>query len=160
MLLISPKILRDFGFHINYAYFFRVVPFQWDYEAGKLCLRDDEKTWTLRSWKFVVILIFLHQTFIILRFYQSVSGQMENLIQHVFEMVFILGFAFISAIQVTFVLTRDAIVKFVNNYIQYFKGLQGKSEIFNLLKFIFIIHGKSRMSGLLVIIAADWDWKI
>ena len=126
MLLISPKILREFGFHINYAYFFRAVPFEWDDEAGKLYLRDSEKTWTLRSWKVVSTLLFLHQAFIMFRFYQSVSGQLEVLAQYIFQIVFMMGFGLICAIQLTFVLARDAIVKFVNNYMHYFKSLQGK----------------------------------
>ena len=132
MLLISPTILRDFGFHINYAYFFRVVPFQWDYKAGKLCLRDSEKNWTLRNWKVVSILIFLYEAFILFRFYESMSGQMETLVQHTFEMVFILGFTLMCVVQVMFIFKRDAIVKLVSDYMDYFQELQGISKRFKV----------------------------
>ncbi len=128
MQLVSRKILDQFESFTNYAFYFRTVPFKWDSKTEKLCLRFRETTWTLRNWKLVSTLYFIHQVFIMFRFYQYVldSRSVQNIPEAVFQFINVAGYSMVCAVQVAFIFKRNSIVMFVNSYIDYFKKLQGK----------------------------------
>ncbi len=120
MQIITPKVLSQFNFYINWAYFLRIIPFQWDSKNRKLLLRDREKTWTPRNWRFVSSLYFIHFVFFLCRFSQLLYYETETRLKVcIIEIVFIVVSAFSCVCQITFILKRRAIVRFVNSYMEF-----------------------------------------
>jgi hypothetical protein len=130
-ILLSPNILCLLGLPFNWAYFFRIAPFEWNGEEERLLLRDHEPKWTLRSWKLVTAAYFLHYTFLAFRFYELTMTLAVGEGSRSFG-VYLIGITYVGAhslgcvIQLLFIHKRGEIVAFVNQIVNYYKIVQGK----------------------------------
>jgi len=70
MIVLGPDLLKLLKFLINYAYFFRVIPFKWCKNKDGI-YRVKKLRWNPYTFNVVKYVMFVHQLFIVVRLGQS-----------------------------------------------------------------------------------------
>jgi len=127
MPFISQGTLKLVKFCVNYAYFFRVIPFRWKRgqnesiefpESGK-----DDLGWKVMRW-----FIFAHQLSLSFNIGQSMllHGQNKPIVQYVVEGAMYSQFLIICVIQLSLIVNRRDWVTFFNHYVSFYRTVAGK----------------------------------
>ena len=163
MILLSPQLLRVLRFFINYAHFFRVVPYKYCETRNRVYYVETTR-WEFYKWDVVKYVIFVHQLFIIIRFLESVTTtDSEDLEADYFskfiyipEFVYLCMHLFSSILQISVILLGPDVVIHLNQFITFsikFQGkklkkikLQNKSKLNSLIADFFYLNVSRKVS--------------
>ncbi len=128
MNLLSPDIITLLRRCVNYAYFFRAIPYKWS-ETGIGIYYV--QTQNLYRWSILVYFFFAHQLFLIWRFGSSLHD-VEPYAEHrltvlIAEAFYIIAFTFTTILQILQLHLRDTIQLMLNRSLLYLMQMQGKS---------------------------------
>jgi hypothetical protein len=129
MFLYSPDLLKLLKFAVNYAHFFRVLPFEWDTKAGQIRYAEERKgNWY--SWKYVRFIFLLQVSLSSVRYYQSASEvHIKKLTSFVFESLLFSSHVLIAVFQIAMIHKGRALGLCANRFLMFFKKLQGRLHI-------------------------------
>jgi hypothetical protein len=128
MFLLSRETLKLFKLCINLGAFFRVIPYQWDEKSKSLVLTPKERRIHERilSWDFAKYIHFLHLIFIIVRLWQSLSGQTHDFAFYITQFTYFLVFVLASLVQLLMIQNKIEILVFFNRFLQFAKYIERK----------------------------------
>jgi hypothetical protein len=129
MILLSPDLVTLLRRCVNYAYFFRVIPYKWS-ETGIGVFYVQTKS--LYRWGILVYLFIAHQLFLIWRFGSSFHD-VEAFAEHrlallIAEALYVIAFTYTTIFQILQLHLRDTIQITVNRHLLYLMQMQGKSN--------------------------------
>ena len=133
MILLSPQLLRVFRFFINYAYFFRVIPYKYRDTRNRVYCVETTR-WEFYKWDVIKYVILVHQLFIIIRFLQSVTATNPDDLEadyfskyiYITEFVYLCLHLFGSILQIGIMAQGPDTVQLFNQFITFSKMFQGK----------------------------------
>ena len=117
MLLISPRMHRTMVLVLKFGYLMKVIPFVWTEKTLQLSLTPSKSG--LLAWYCVSIFFQFYQCFLFVRLWQSITESNHSLTYYVLQSVIVTGFLVVTLIQFTYLLRRDQLMSFYNQYISY-----------------------------------------
>jgi len=117
-------MLRILAFSVQFAHFFKLVPYEWD---GKCQLmRMSSATVHLKCWNCQVFLHVAHQLFLSVRLWQLISAHEASFTFYCIQFTYYLALALVLTFQLSiFVCTAEWIL-FMNRLILFSKQVDGK----------------------------------
>jgi len=129
MLILSPRLLKMFGFCTKTLYFFSLIPFTWNSETCELYNVEVSK-WYPFHWNCLKYFITLFQSIQFFKFCLSVIDfkNCTYMCSAIFvsDGLFFLNVLVFSIIHVLLLTKVSSIFKFTNGYIKFYKQVQGK----------------------------------
>ena len=130
--LVSTKLLKVVGWCIEYGYFFRVVPYRWNKTTNQLYVPVVGSQGSLKHyyyrWDYLKYLLLVHQVFLMIRICQPfVFGDFKErpILYIVLDGAYTMCFCISVAIEVILIHRSQEILRFVNQYIDFFLKIQG-----------------------------------
>jgi hypothetical protein len=130
MFLLSPETIKIFKICLNFASFFRVIPYEWD--RNRNCFALIIKKLGIRgrivSWDVVKYLTFVHLIFVLVRLWQSISARRHDFAFYIMLSTYVLIFVLASLVQLLMIEKKVEILVFVNRFLQFAQYIERKSR--------------------------------
>jgi hypothetical protein len=128
MFLLSPEILKILEIYVKLGTFFRVIPYQWDETRKCIVLTPKKQQFhdQIFSWETVSCLSFLHLIFVLVRLWQSISGQRHYFAFYIIQCTYALTFVLASLIQALLIQNKMDILLFTNRFLQFAQTIERK----------------------------------
>ena len=134
MIILSPRYLKLLKFLINYAYFFRVIPFNWC-ENRNGVYRVKTSRLNLYKWDVIKYIILIHQVFLIIRLWQSIMEAQAKELKYVFshlsiyirEGMYFLGLLVAALLQISLIHQGPALETIFNQFLTFALKFQSKT---------------------------------
>ncbi len=149
MILLSPDLVTLLRRCVNYAYFFRTIPYKWS-ETGIGIYYV--QTQSLYRWNIMVFFFIVHQLFLCWRFGSSlhdVEAYAKHRLAHLIaEALYVIAFTCTTILQILQLHLRDTIQITVNRHLLYLIQMQGRSNTNHIIELATLLFYRLSMDVL------------
>ena len=124
MFFRIPEVNTLLRWYINYAYFYRVIPYHWTKGKSGMEFAPIPKG-SLWTWRNVKILLALHQIYLILRICQSYYAGSVPISLRILEILYLLCYSLVSVFHCALTYQGGEVLHLFNHYLECYKMLTG-----------------------------------